>query len=80
MAVLVRELERLDDVAHRLRHLAPSDRPVAVDVEAAVERDAGRVEHRGPVDAVRLQDVLADQVLDVRPELLVQRAVGVAER
>src|SRR6266478_4189065 len=41
VAVLVRQLERLHDVADRLRHLAPADRPVAVDVEAAVERDAG---------------------------------------
>ena len=79
VAVLVRELKGLDDVADRLGHLPAAERPVAVDVQAPVERDPGRVEHGGPVDAVRLEDVLADQVLDVGPELLVERAVGVAE-
>ncbi len=76
MAVLVGELEGLHHVADGLGHLAPAERPVAVDVEPPVERDARRLQHGRPVDPVRLQDVLADQVLDVLPEparLLVAR-------
>ena len=81
VAVLVGERERLDDVAERLRHLAAAERPVAVDVEAAGRAAMpGRLQHARPVDRVRLQDVLADQVLDVRPELREARVARAAER
>ena len=33
---------------------------------------AGREQERGPEDAVEAEDVLAEQVVDVRPELLAQ--------
>ncbi len=68
VAVLIGELEGLHHVADGLRHLAPAERPVAVDVEPPVERDPGRLQHGRPVDAVRLQDILGDQVLNVLPE------------
>ena len=42
VAVLVGEREGLDHVAHRLGHLPPAERPVAVHVEPAVERDTRR--------------------------------------
>ena len=82
MAVLVRELEGLDHVADGLRHLPAPDRPVAVDVQTPVQRDARGVEHGRPVDAVRLEDVLTDQMLGVasRPELLVERTLRIAQR
>ena len=54
-AVLGGEGQRLDDVAERLGHLVALDRPVGVDVEVPVEREAGRLQHAGPVHRVRLE-------------------------
>ena len=81
VAVLVGERERLDDIAHGLRHLPAPERPVAVHVEAMVERDPGGLQHGRPVDAVRLEDILADQVLRVigRPQVSIERAVRIAD-
>ena len=79
-AVLVRQVERREDPAAALGHLGLVHQPVAVDVEVLVERDARRLEHGRPVDAVGLQDVLADQVLRHRPESPEELPVRVAER
>ena len=79
VAIGVGQGQGLDDVADGLRHLAAAHPPEAVHVEARVDGQARRLEHAGPVDPVRLQDVLADQVLDVRPEGRVLLAADLAE-
>ena len=53
VAVLVGELKGLHDIADGLGHLSPADRPIAVDIEPAIERDARGVEHGRPVHGVR---------------------------
>ena len=69
--------ERAHHVAEALRHLARLHLPVAVDAEAAVERQPGRHQHGRPEDGVGLQDVLPDQMMGRRPEL---QAAAVLER
>src|SRR5690606_41129245 len=56
--------------AERLAHLALVVEPVAVHVEVLVERYARRLQHYRPEQAVRLEDVLADEVRRDRPVAL----------
>ena len=77
-AVFVLQVQGLDDVSQALGHLALVHVPVTVDVQVAVGFDPGRLEHRGPVDAVGLQDVLGDEVLGRGPEGPEVLPVGVA--
>src|SRR5690606_425562 len=70
VAITPDHLERPDDVAERLAHLALVVEPVAVHVEVLVERYARRLQHYRPEQAVRLEDVLADEVRRYRPVAL----------
>ena len=72
-AVAVGERAGVDDVADGLGHLAPLDRPPAVREDRARRGDPAGVEHRRPVDRVRGQDVLADEVVRRGPEALEAR-------
>ena len=78
-AVAIAHRQRRDHVAETFRHLARVDVPVAVDVQMAVGGQPERPQHRRPEDRVRLQDVLADEVLGARPERGELRRVGVAD-
>ena len=64
---------RLDDVARRLGHLALVGQPVAVDQQPFGQFQAGRHEEGRPVDAVELEDVLAQHVHRRRPAVLRRR-------
>ncbi len=75
VAVLPHQVERPHHVAQRLAHLPLVVEPVAVHVEVLVDGDAGSLEHDRPEQAVRLEDVLGDEVLDVRPVALDRPAV-----
>ena len=61
-AVAVNHVHRIDHVAQRLAHLGLADEPPAVGEDRLRQRHAARVEHRGPVDRVRGEDILADQL------------------
>ena len=56
------EVGRGDLVQARLRHLLAADEEEAVDVDLLGRGQAGRQQHRRPVDAVEAEDVLADHV------------------
>ncbi len=62
--------DRIAGVAGALRQARAAEIQEAVDVEMTEERQADRQQHRGPVDGVRLQDVLADEVLGHRQNFL----------
>ena len=78
-AVALAHRQRRDHVAKALRDLARVDVPVAMDVQVAVGGQAERAQHRRPEDRVRLQDVLADEVLGAGPERRELRPVGIAD-
>ncbi len=59
------QLERMDPGRVRLGHLLAADRQEPVCPDLGGRLDAGRHQHRGPVDRVLPEDVLADHV-DVR--------------
>jgi hypothetical protein len=71
-AIDVDEVEWVDHVSERLRDLAIVQQEVAVDEELLRHLVARGQEQRRPVDAVKAQDVLAQEVVDVRPELVAQ--------
>ena len=64
------DLERVEHVAQRLAHLLAVHQQVAVDEDVLGHRQVGRHQHRRPEDRVEAQDVLADDVVGRRPELL----------
>ena len=66
-AVLHREIEGIDDVADRLRHLLALVEQEAVGIDALRQRDARRHQERRPVHRVEADDVLADDVRVRRP-------------
>ena len=61
-AIAVHEIERVDDVADRLRHLLPAVVEEAVREHAMRQSDARRHQERRPIDRVKAQDILADDV------------------
>ena len=64
------EVERVDDVAERLRHLLAPRQQEAVPKHAFGERQPSRHQEGRPVDRVEANDVLADDVKIHRPEFL----------
>ena len=73
-ADVVRQLQRIDDVAERLGHLVAVDGPPAVREDRRRQPPARGHEERRPVDGVEARDLFADHVHDLRrrivPELL----------
>src|SRR4051794_4448148 len=67
--VQVHDLEGVDHVAERLRHLVLIQQQVAVDEHVPGYLEVGGHEQRGPDDRVELEDVLGDQVDVSGPEL-----------
>ena len=67
-AVDVDQVERVEDVAERLRDLPVVEQQVAVDEELPRHFVSRREQHRGPEDAVEAEDVLRQQVAHRRPE------------
>ena len=66
-AILVGEIEGVDDVADRLRHLLAPVEQEAVGIDPLLHGNAGRHQERGPVHRVETDDVLADDVHVRRP-------------
>ena len=60
--IVAQALDRVDDVADALGHLALVDEPVAVAHDTFGQRQAGRHQKRRPIDGVKAQYVLADNV------------------
>ena len=81
-SVDIDQIERVDDVAERLRDLAVVEQQVPVDEQLSRGLVAGREQHRGPEDAVEAEDVLGEQMPDLGPERLDQvfAGPGVGER
>src|SRR4029077_5801822 len=71
-AVDVDQVERVNHVPERLRDLAIIEQQEAVDEQLLRHLVAGREQERWPEDAVETKNVLAEQVVGVRPELLAQ--------
>ena len=67
-AILVGEIEGVDDIADRFRHLLAPAEQEAVGVNALLHGDARRHQERWPVHRVEANDVLADDVQIGRPE------------
>ncbi len=66
--VLVSELHRVDHIASRLAHLVAPHQPPAVGEDRLWHGQSHGLEHGRPVDRVRGQDILADQVIGGRPQ------------
>ena len=74
---MLQQLGRVDAGEVGLRHLLAADGQVPVRPDLGGRLDAGRHQHRRPVDGVEPQDVLADRV-DVRGPQLVE-PVGIVD-
>ena len=72
-AVLIGEIEGIDDVADRLRHLLAPVEQEAVGVDALLHGNARRHQEGRPVHRVEADDVLADDVHVRRPVAPVRR-------
>ncbi len=77
-SVLVFQIQRPDDVAQALGHFAGIRIPVAVHVEMLIRFDARSLEHGRPVNAVRFQNILGDEMLGLAPEFMKVRAVRIS--
>ena len=66
-AVLIGEIEGIDDVADRLRHLLAAVEQEAVRIDPLLHGNARRHQERRPVHRVEADDVLADDVHVGRP-------------
>ncbi len=67
-APFVNDRDRVNDVAGALAHLLAVLLPPAVDENLFRQRQAHRLEHDRPIDGVKFQDVLADDVNVRGPE------------
>ena len=67
-AIDLEEIERVDDVPERLRDLLVVEQQVPVDEQLLRRLVSGCEQQCGPVDAMKAQDVLREQVPDRRPE------------
>ncbi|MCY1232635.1 hypothetical protein D9M72_451370 [compost metagenome] len=63
------QIERIDDVAKRLRHLLALVEQEAMGKDALGQRQAGRYQESRPIDCVEADDVLADHMDVGWPEL-----------
>ncbi len=66
-AILIGEIEGIDDVADRFRHLFALVEQKAVGIDALLHRNARRHQEGRPVHRVKADDVLADDVHIGRP-------------
>ncbi len=69
-SVGVGKLERIDDIADRLRHFLPAIEQKAVAVHALRRRNPRRHQERRPVDRMKTHDIFSDDVQIRRPEFL----------
>ena len=65
---MLRQREGIDDIADRFRHFLAAVEQKAVREHAFWRGDAGRHQKRRPVDSVKADNVLADDMHIGRPE------------
>ena len=79
-AIGVGERERIDHVAHGLRHFLPAIEEKAVAEDAFGRRQARRKQERRPIDRVEAHNIFADHVQIRRPKLELRRLhIGIAD-
>ena len=78
-AIFLGHFNRIDDIAQRLRHLhAAFAQPMAVHDQTFGQGQVKRHQHGWPINAVGLQNILADQVTALLPPRLII-AIGKVE-
>ena len=75
-AVLVGEVEGIDNVADRFRHLLAAVEQEAVRIDAFLHGNAGRHQECRPIHRVEADDVLADDVHVSRPDSASSRSLS----
>src|ERR671913_301692 len=68
-AISLRHIQRIDDIAQRLRHFFPAPgEDEAVTEDLSGQRKGGRHQESRPIDRMEADNVLADQMDVRRPE------------